>query len=301
MKKIMIFDQGNPVCRQLLEKAGSLFGDGAEYIMVRVRENHNVAIEALEHVIGEERPELVLIGATALGEEVAPALGVRLGTGAAAHCVDIKICEDGKTAFMVPAFGGKVIGEIFIPDAGPGRPAIATVKPGTFEERESKRKCRIIDIDHEITKGMNFPAAGRGGSFSLTGRERRKHSAGDLSKAQLIFCGGYGTGSRENWQKIEKLAEKFGGAAGCTRPVVDMGWGPDEDSMIGTSGRTVKPKVYIGFGISGAAHHICGIKDADIIISINNDKNAEVFAASDYTGVFDAEAVIDALLGEENI
>ncbi|MDO4177016.1 MAG: electron transfer flavoprotein subunit alpha/FixB family protein [Bacillota bacterium] len=296
MKKVMIFDQGNPVCMQLLGKAKGLFGEDAEFIMVRVSRHHNVALEALEEAIRKEKPEMVLLGATALGEEVAPALGIRLNTGVAAHCVDIVVNDDGKIAFMVPAFGGKVIGEIFVPEADGERPAIATVKPGTFDDYEGE--CRLIDVDEQIEKGLMSPGEKKQGAFRMVGIEPRKHSAGDIAKAQLVFCGGFGIGSAGNWQKIEKLAEKLGGAAGCTRPVVDMGWGPDEDSMIGTSGRTVKPKVYVGFGISGAAHHICGIKDADIIISINNDKNAEVFAASDYKGVFDAEAVIDALLGE---
>lgn len=294
MKKVMIFDQGNPVCRQLLGKARQLFGDEAEYIMVKVQKHHNIALKVLEDAIREEKPELVLIGATALGEEIAPALGVRLGTGVAAHCVDIQINEDGETAFMVPAFGGRVIGEIFVEGACGDRPAIATVKPGTFDDFEGQ--CRIIDVDSLIETGALSEGEKKQGSFRMTGIEPRKQSAGDIGKAELIFCGGLGIGSEENWKKIQRLAEKFGGAAGCTRPVVDMGWGPDEDSMIGTSGRTVKPKVYVGFGISGAAHHICGIRDADVIISINNDENAEVFAASDYKGVFDAEAVIDALL-----
>ncbi|MCQ2546498.1 MAG: electron transfer flavoprotein subunit alpha/FixB family protein [Clostridia bacterium] len=297
MNKVMIFDQGNPVCMQLLGKARSLFGEEAEYVMVSVRRHHNVALETMENAIREEKPELVLIGATALGEEVAPALGVRLGTGVAAHCVDINISDEGNLAFMVPAFGGKVIGEIFVPAAGDDRPAIATVKPGTFEDYEGE--CRVIDVDEQIEKGLLSPGEKKQGAFRMAGIEPRKHTAGRLAKAQLVFCGGFGIGSPENWQKIERLAEKFGGAAGCTRPVVDMGWGPDEDSMIGTSGISVKPKVYVGFGISGAAHHVCGIRDADVIISINNDRNAEVFAASDYAGVFDAEAVIDALLGEE--
>lgn len=297
MNKVMILDQGNAVCMQLLGKARQLFGEETECVMVKVQKHHNVAAEALENAIREEKPELVLLGATALGEEVAPALGIRLATGVAAHCVDIQENEEGEIAFMVPAFGGKVIGEIFIPDACGDRPAIATVKPGTFEDFEGE--CRIIDIDEQIEKGQMAPGEKKQGAFRMADIQPRKHSASDITKAQLVFCGGYGIGSSENWQKIEKLAEKYGGAAGCTRPVVDMGWGPDEDSMIGTSGRTVKPKVYVGFGISGAAHHICGIKDADVIISINNNEKAEVFAASDYKGVFDAEAVIDALLGEE--
>ena len=124
----------------------------------------------------------------------------------------------------------------------------------------------------------------------------RETAGSDIAKAQVILCGGFGIGSSENWEKLVQIADKLGGAAGCTRPVVDMEWGPDEYSMIGTSGRTVKPKIYVGFGISGAAHHVCGIQDAGVIISINNDKEAEVFKVSDYCGVFDAGQVIDDLL-----
>ncbi|MCQ2545039.1 MAG: electron transfer flavoprotein subunit alpha/FixB family protein [Clostridia bacterium] len=296
MKKIMIMDQGDPVAYQILGKAKSLYGDDADYVMVKFHKAHNQAMRLMEKAIADEKPDVILIGATALGEEVAPALGIRLETGVAAHCIDI-IRKEDELAFMVPAFGGKVIGEIFVPGWGPEHPAIATVKPGTFDD--SKADCRVIDFDVMIEAGEIDSGRKTQGTFRLTGIEPRKHAKSDISKAQLIFCGGFGIGSTDNWQKIEKLAEKFGGGAGCTRPALDMDWGPDESSMIGTSGKTVKPKVYIGFGVSGAAHHVCGIKDADVIISINNDKDAEVFAVSDYKGVFDAEAVIDALLEED--
>lgn len=296
MRKIMIMDQGNPVAYQILGKAMELFGRDAEYVMVKIHRAHNQAIELMGKAVEDEHPDILLIGATALGEKVAPALGIRLETGVAAHCVDIRKSED-KTAFMVPAFGGKVIGEIFVPGAKAGHPAIATVKPGTFDD--SQARCRVIDFDALIETGEISQGEKKQGAFTLTDVKPRQQSRSDISKAQLVFCGGYGIGSADSWQKIEKLAEKYGGAAGCTRPALDMEWGPEESSMIGTSGKTIKPKVYVGFGISGAAHHLCGIKDADVIISINNDKNAEVFAASDYKGVFDAEAVIDALLGEE--
>lgn len=298
MRKIMIMDQGDPVAYQILGKAKSLFEDDAEYVMVKMHEAHNQALTLMEKVIEDEQPELLLIGATALGEEVAPALGIRLQTGVAAHCIDI-IRNDEELAFMVPAFGGKVIGEIFIPGAEPGHPAIATIKPGTFED--AQENCRIIDFDGMIKAGQIDSREKKQGTFRLTGIEPRPQAKSDISRARLIFCGGFGIGSAENWRKIEKLADKFGGAAGCTRPALDMQWGADEYSMIGTSGRTVKPKVYVGFGISGAAHHVCGIRDADIIISINNDKDAEVFAVSDYKGVFDAEAVIDALIEYQQI
>ena len=129
VRKILIFDQGDPVAAQLLGKAAEVFGagadtgDGPEYVMLRARRTHNLALEMLDKTIREEKPELVLIGATALGEEAAPALGVRFETGVAAHCVDIKKNEEGRLTFVIPAFGGRAVGEIFIPDAKAGRPA----------------------------------------------------------------------------------------------------------------------------------------------------------------------------------
>lgn len=298
VKKVMIFDQGRPtgIAGQLYGKARELFAGGAvTFVIVKVADNHSKAAEILEKVIADEKPDVLLMGATALGESVAPILGVRLGTGVAAHCVDIRINDEGRIGYMVPAFGGKVIGEIFIPDAEPGKPAIATVKPGMFEDcvlpegGEAASFCKFIDGDAmagDIEKG----------GFRMISATPRETAGSDIAKAQVILCGGFGIGSSENWEKLVQIADKLGGAAGCTRPVVDMEWGPDEYSMIGTSGRTVKPKIYVGFGISGAAHHVCGIQDAGVIISINNDKEAEVFKVSDYCGVFDAGQVIDELL-----
>ena len=182
-----------------------------------------------------------------------------------------------------------------IPDVQPGKPAIASVKPDIFQETadlciDEDARFRMIELksEEDSTRG-----------FRVTGSKPRQVAATDLGKADLILCGGYGLGSEENWRLLEELAKALGGAAGCTRPVVDAGWGPDESSMIGTSGRSVRPKMYVGFGISGAAHHLCGIKDSDIIININKDKNADAFTASDYKCVFDAAQVLKAL--EEEI
>ena len=135
IKKVLILDQGNPVAGQLLQKATEVFGtDGVQYVVLKAHRTHNLVLTMMEETIREETPELVLLGATALGEEVAPALGVRLGTGVAAHCVDIKANEEGRLTFMIPAIGGRAVGEIFIPEAEAGRPAIATVKPGIFPQ-----------------------------------------------------------------------------------------------------------------------------------------------------------------------
>lgn len=297
VRKVLIFDEGDPVSGQLLGKAIELFGSGGgapEYVMAKACDA-GAALDGMEKAVREEKPELVLIGATSLGEEIGSALGIRFRTGVAAHCSDIRVNDEGRLAFMVPAFGGKVIGEIFIPGACGERPAVATVKPGVFADMDaaaaevaaaSRRIC-VTGQEGDVRSG-----------FRLTDVRKRESSAGDIGKADVILCGGFGLGSSENREKLEILADRLGGAVGCTRAALDAGWGFEEDSMIGTSGRSVKPKVYVGFGISGSAHHTCGIRDAGVIININNDKDAEAFAASDYKGVFEAEAVIDALLEE---
>lgn len=291
IRKVMVYDRaGDGKAREaFLQCMGKmqevLAGCDTEFIRLVMEDDNPLTVTAaLEAEIRSADPDLVIIPATALGEEVAPALGIRLDTGVAAHCCDIHVNEEGRMAYMVPAFGGKVIGEIFIPDT---RPAIATVKPGLFSCGEGccEGFKEIICEPPETSDDL-----------VLLETEEYEQQKNPIDKARLIFCGGFGIGSEENWNKLEQLAEMTGGAAGCTRPVVDMGWGPDEQSMIGTSGRTVRPELYIGFGISGAAHHLCGIRDSVTIVNVNNDSAAESFPASDFTAEADAGAVIDSLL-----
>lgn len=242
---------------------------------------------ALEEAIKQFDPDLFLIGATLAGEEIAPTLGLRFKTGVAAHCMDLILKEDGSLAQMVPAFGGKVIGEIFIPNT---RPQIASVKPGIFvEEKIEKKECEIIKIDKKCLDDV----VSRIKAISINKKESTKMP---IEKAPVIICGGYGTGSKENWERLEKLASLLSGATGCTRPVIDTGWVEDESTMIGTSGKSVRPKLYIGVGISGATHHVCGMKDAEVIISINNDADAEIFNVSDYAVIGDGSKIIDKLI-----
>lgn len=292
IKTVMIYDQscaempGEGFCQCMGKIRQVLQGQQVNFIRLQLEtDNPLEAINTLEQEIAKAGPELVIIPATALGEEIAPALGIRLGTGVAAHCSDIRINEAGRIAYMVPAFGGKVIGEIFIPDA---RPAIATVKPGVFAfGREA-----LGEYEEIICQS----SAAQPEQVKLIEAEESSLKTNPIEKADIIFCGGFGIGSADSWTKLQRLAELTGGAAGCTRPVVDMGWGPDEQSMIGTSGKTVRPKLYIGFGISGAAHHLCGISDSGTIVNVNLDDSAESFAASDFTAAMDANAVIDLLL-----
>ncbi|QOX62251.1 electron transfer flavoprotein subunit alpha/FixB family protein [Anoxybacterium hadale] len=232
-------------------------------------------------------PDLLLMGATYGGEELAPALGIRLKTGVAAHCTDIRLTKDGKLAQLVPAFGGKVIGEIFTPNT---RPQIASIKPGMFlASPQEDKNASLSTLDGSLLNSVP-------NRIRVKGVNRKELSSLPVEKAEVVVCGGYGIGSMEHWSSLEKLAEKLGGAVACTRPAIDAGWVRDESSMIGTSGKSIRPKVYIGVGISGATHHICGMKDAGLIVSINSDPNAECFTVSDFKVTGDGNMIVRNLL-----
>jgi electron transfer flavoprotein alpha subunit len=243
--------------------------------------------DALEHIVREADPDVLFIGASSAGSELAPALGVRLHTGVAAHCVDFYLKGDGRLAQLVPAFGGKVIGEIFTPDT---KPQIASVGPGVFSAvAHGERPCAIRRTGFAV-RDDDAPAV------TIMRTETSAPKTLPVEKAELVVCGGFGIGDRDVWAKLSRLAEKLGGAVACTRPVVDEGWAPDDENMVGTSGKSIRPRVYIGIGVSGATHHICGMKNAGTIISVNIDPDADMAACSDYTVIEDGEAFIDSML-----
>ncbi|HOM43837.1 MAG TPA: electron transfer flavoprotein subunit alpha/FixB family protein [Bacillota bacterium] len=241
----------------------------------------------ITELVQKEDPDIFLFGATAIGSELGPTAAAQLKTGVAAHCVDMHIDENEHLVAAVPSFGGKILGEILCPDT---RPQMASVKPGIFVQGEpEEREARIIKVDVSGIKAENLPLK----AISL---EKKETEGVPLDKAEVVFCGGYGLGCKENWEKLEKLAAIFGGAAACTRPVVDEGWAPGEHVMVGTSGKSIRPKAYVGFGISGATHHICGMKDSGLIISVNRDEKAAVFEVSDAGAAADLNKILDQLI-----
>lgn len=272
--------------------ARALAASGADEVHIMDDErlgifNPEYHIPACEAIVRAWDPDILLIGATPAGEDIAPALGQRLKTGVAAHCVDLLVGADGKFIQMVPAFGGKVIGEIFTPG---GKPEIASVKPGMFAAvKQRPAECGIISLDPSPLDDVS-PRIRLVESLPSESAKRA------VDKAELVLCGGFGVSGTDAWEMLDKLADKLGGAVGCTRPALDAGMMDDEECMIGTSGKSVRPKVYIGFGVSGAAHHMCGVQDAGLIISVNNDPDADVFRYSDYKVVADAAGLLPELL-----
>ena len=244
----------------------------------------------LRRLVEREKPEILLVGATAAGEELAPTLAAQLNTGLAAHCSGLELNADGQLVMLVPAFGGRVIGEIFCPQT---RPQMASIKPGTFALPEAQ--AGRGEIVREDVTALLFAGDIR---LETIGVVEAEPSGLPLEKAEIVIAGGFGVGNKANWVLLEQLAARLQGAVGCTRPALDEGWTGGEHTMIGTSGKTVRPKVYLGFGISGAAHHAVGIKDAGIIININRDAAAPALAYSDYYAVADAKKIAEALLAE---
>jgi len=248
--------------------------------------NMDYYCEAICKIVPAFDPDLILFGATSIGEELAPTMGIKLNTGVAAHCMDIHISESGELAQLVPAFGGKVIGEIFTPHA---RPKIVSIKPG------------ILSVKSHPTyqaKVSNFPLASLEGVASkiealevmLDPKEEMP-----IDQSDFVLCVGYGLATREISEDLKTISNYLNGAIGYTRPAIDAGMAESESNMIGTSGKSVKPKIYLGIGVSGSTHHICGMKDSGTIIGVNTDTNSDLFNLCDYKAVCDGERVIKEL------
>lgn len=279
-------------CRITEDTCNTISSYGADKIYVADSEelilyNPTIYSQIIIDLVKKEDPDIFLFGATAIGSELGPTVAVELKAGVAAHCVDMRIDDKGHLVSLVPSFGGKILGEISCPY---NRPEMASVKPGIFVQGEPKKRntvIKTIDVSYINTDDLPLKAIGV---------EKKEIKGVPLEKAEIVFCGGYGIGGKDNWNKLETLAAIFGGTAACTRPAVDEGWSSGEHVMIGTSGKSVRPKVYMGFGVSGATHHICGMKDSTLVININKDEKAPIFEVSDLGIAEDAGKVLDQLI-----
>ena len=238
-------------------------------------------------LVKREKPEIFLLPATSLGADLAARLAARLNTGLSAHCTQLDINGRGELTQVVPAFGGKVMATILCPRH---RPQMATVRPGVFRRREHRQGKGIIEtlpveIESEDLKQKVLKI------------HWEKKPSQTVEEAEVVVAGGAGIGNPEDWKWVEKLAGALHGAVGGTRPPLDEGW-ISEEQMIGQSGKTVRPKLYIGVGISGVIQHVVGIQDAKVIIAINNDPSASIFQSADLGAVADFRKIIPLLVEE---
>lgn len=243
---------------------------------------------ALTSLARKYQPLMIWIVSSSEGAEVAPSVAARLNTGLAAHCVDIFAARSGEIVHMVPAFGGKVLSEILIPKR---RPMMASIKPGIFQRGDISAAGEAEVIQEYADVLDTFESR-----FKMISQEEIPPIGIAVEKAEFVVAGGLGIGNAETWEKAKKLAASINAAVGYTRSVVDIELEKTEENMIGASGKSVRPKLYLAFGISGASHHVCGMKDSGLVISVNRDETAEIFGVSDYKVVADCKEIVDMLL-----
>jgi electron transfer flavoprotein alpha subunit len=238
-------------------------------------------------LIREYQPKILLMGATAMGVELAPRVAAKVRTGLSAHCIDLKLDDKGQLLQVVPGWGGGVVATISCPDH---RPQMATVMPGTMKALSpAERKGEVKEIDVQLPDKDLGP--------EVLEVRREKPEGLPLEKTEVVVAGGWGIGSEENWRMLEELAHLLGGAVGATRPPVDEGWA-QEGQMIGQSGKTVRPTLYIGVGISGVMHHVVGMDQSKHVITINSDPTADIFETSDVIVVEDFKKILPSLIEE---
>lgn len=239
--------------------------------------------EMIVKLVREHQPEIMLIGSTSMGTELAPLVAARLGTGLTAHCIDLIIDDNKILEQRIPAYGGLI--SIICPEK---RPQMATIASGVFPhpEPDESRTGEIIhlEIPHETPRRVQ------------TLKIIREEPGGvPLESAPIVVVGGAGAGDIEGWRIIAGLSETLNAALGSTRPAVDEGW-TELETMIGQSGKMVSPELYIGVGLSGELQHMVGIVGAKVMVAINNDANAPVFEQVDYGIVNDCREFVPMLI-----
>ncbi len=255
---------------------------------------------ALASVINEFKPEIMLVGATAIGRDLGPRVSARVGTGLTADCTQLDIGDfplepvEGqeqlhKQLLMTrPAFGGNTIATIACPD---NRPQMSTVRPGVMEKNEPVEgaKAEVVEYNPGFTPNKNY--------VEILDIVKNVSNIKDIQDAKILVSGGRGVGSPENFKILEDLAEVVGGTVSCSRAVVDSGWKP-KDMQVGQTGKTVRPNVYFAIGISGAIQHVAGMEESDTIIAINKDEDAPIFDVADYGVVGDLNKIVPLLTEE---
>ncbi|MCX9084150.1 MAG: electron transfer flavoprotein subunit alpha/FixB family protein [Candidatus Methanoperedens sp.] len=260
-----------------------LISSGADkiYSIDIVPSSDNI-VEIISNLNDQYKPEIILIGGTKLGKEVAPRIAQISDAGCATDCIDCSI-EDGHLIVKRFVLGGRFLETIrFL-----RKPQIATLLPGKFEKKEDKtRKSEIIKIIYK-------PAEPK---IQILEIKKKAPQELKIEEADIIVAVGRGLKKKEDIKLIESLADAIGGAVGCSRSIAaDLKW-LTEEHWVGLSGHKVKPRLYVAIGISGQVQHIAGIRDAKTIIAINDDPNAPIFKACDYGFVGDLYEIIPKLI-----
>lgn len=251
----------------------------------------------LINLFKEIKPQIAFMGATSIGRDLGPRVSSSLHSGLTADCTSLEIGPhtDVKTKkeyenllYQIrPAFGGNIVATIVNPEC---RPQMATVREGVMKKEifDANYKGEVVNLDvNKYTSAEDYVV-------EIIDRHVEKSKV-NLKGASIVVAGGYGVGSKENFDLLFQLADTLGAEVGASRPAVDAGW-VDHDRQIGQTGVTVRPKLYIACGISGQIQHIAGMQDSSIIVSVNSDPNAPINTIADYVITGTIEDVLPKLI-----
>lgn len=272
-------------------KAQTLISHGADKVIVAsCEELENYTTEsyaqAINQIVEEYRPSIILLGATTIGRDLGPRLSARLSTGLTADCTKLEISEEKELLMTRPAFGGNLMATIICSDH---RPQMSTVRPGVMKAmpKDESRKGEVKNIDIKFNKDK----------FKVRIKEtvKEKSSMIDISDAKILVSGGRGVGTEKGFEFLQKLATQLNAEVAASRAMVDAGL-VEHKRQVGQTGQTVRPDLYLAFGISGAIQHIAGMEESEFIVAVNKDRYAPIMQIADLGIVGDCRKIIPALI-----
>ncbi len=274
------------------EEAQKLIASGADEVVVvddeclanYVTEQY---VQAAYYIINNKKPNIILIGATSIGRDLAPRLSARLKTGLTADCTKLEVTEDGSLFMTRPAFGGNLMATIICPDH---RPQMSTVRPGVMQKNkvDSKRKgtVELVHVPFDYSKFL----------VEVVKVSKETAKVVKIEDLKILVSGGRGVG-KDNFPMLQDLADVVGGTVSGSRAVVDAGI-IEQPRQVGQTGKTVRPNVYFALGISGAIQHIAGMEESEFIVAVNKDKFAPIFKVADVGVVGDVKKMVPLLIEE---
>ena len=277
--------------KNITDKAQSLIAAGADKVLVVDNDllkdyTTEPYTQAITQIINEQKPSILMIGATTIGRDLGPRLSARVCTGLTADCTKLEIGENRELLMTRPAFGGNLMATFVCKDH---RPQMSTVRPGVMKKMTADNSRQGEIVEYSINFNQEKIARVR-----LVKTVKEDKGLVDISEAKILVSGGRGMGTKEGFEKLEELAGVLNAQVSSSRACVDAGV-IDHSRQVGQTGKTVRPDLYIACGISGAIQHLAGMEESEFIVAINKDKFAPIFNVADVGIVGDANKIVPML------